>query len=586
MFRTTKLFAAVVGASLCGAPVAYAQQTNAADGNSANNACLSAAAESQLRQRETALLGPDHAAAHAQARVHQCRVAKGLEQPVTPDPQLLAIASATPSSSIGSWSAPIAVPVAGIASVLLNNGKVLFWSYDSTQYLNPTSSNSGVAYVWDPVTKTGHSVAAPYNLWCGGQTILADGRVYSAGGNLRYPDPSAPTGQQGWEGALSDYTFNPNDETWTKQPDMSVGRWYPTVTQLADNTVVIASGFDQSGSQAITQAVELFTPSALINGVGSMAAVSIHDSTGLYPYQYLMPSGQMAQIGPDLSNTFLLTPGTWSWNGFPNMINYHYGLANGVIVADASGTTLRQTIMIAGGASLTSAISDNEWLDSTNPSTGWKQYPQWLQGRHNANTVILPDGTLFTVGGSPDTTNYGTNPSTGTLPYPIFESELYNKPAYDPTGQWVKMAPNTLRAAYHSTAILLPDATVLLSEDDEDYPSGAQHYVQIYTPPYLLKGGARPSINSAPSKVTVGQTFSITTSSTKIASVALIAPGATTHGNDMHQRFIKLHSSHGNTNKVNVSIPSSRALVPPGYYMIFVIDSNGVPSAARFVQVS
>jgi len=562
---------------------------HAAPGSGA--ACRDPAAEASLRAKETALLGTAHAKEHAQARAQQCRKLLGSQTAPSPDPQILAAASSLPTSTVGQWSAPIAVPVAGIASVLLNTGNVLFWSYDPTQYLNPSSTNDGKAYIWNPTSPTmGHFVNPPSNIWCGGQTTLADGRVYVAGGNLRYPDPNAPAGTQNWEGALTEYTFNPKTETWMQQPPMSVGRWYPTVTQLADNTVVISSGYDDSGTANVTQIVEQFTPSTDINGVGKIADVTMHDPTGLYPFQYLTATGQLSQFGPSYNNSFMVTPGTWSWSAIPNMNVSHYGYANGVIATDASVTPATQIITIAGGENGTTAISNNEWFDVNNPSAGWRQFPQWLQVRHNSNTVILPDGTLFTVGGSPDPTTYGSTPCPNdpslTCPNPIYESELYSKPAYDPTGKWVQVAPNTVRAAYHSSAILLPDATVLLSEDDWDYPSGATHYVQVYSPPYLFKGTTRPSITSAPIQVTVGQTFSMTTSTTKIASVVLIAPGAVTHANDMHQRFIKLRSSHGNTSKLTATIPGSHSIVPPGDYLLFIVDSNGVPSLGKFIKVT
>lgn len=541
----------------------------------APKACLSPDVETRLKQRDTALLGPDHAAHHAEARARQCRVAKGLEKVARPDAQVLAAAAAQPTSAIGQWSASFTIPVAGITSVLLNNGKVLFWAYDPAHYLVPTASNTGVAAIWNPATKTGYSIPAPENIWCGGQTILSDGRVYLAGGNLRYPDPNA--NPSGWEGSFSNYTFNPNNETWTKQPDMTSGRWYPTATQQADNKVVITSGFDQSGTQAVTQTVDLFTPAAAIDGVGTVMRLPDHDPTGLYPFQYLMPSGKMLQAGPSYTNSSLLTPGTWTWSPIPNinMLSSHYGYTNGIIYTDASGTPIKQIIMIAGGENGVTVISNNEWLDSTNPTVGWKQYPQWLQARHNGNTVILPDGTLFTVGGNSATTTYD-----GAL----FESELFNKPADDRTGQWVQMAPNTIRAAYHSSAILLPDATVLLSEDDIDYPQRFTRQVQIYSPPYLFKG-SRPQITSAPSAVSRGQSFSVRADTPKIVSVMLIAPGAVTYGNDMHQRGVKLPFKNSGPN-LTVTIPNSSSLVPPGWYMLFIVDQNGIPSVAKFARVS
>jgi hypothetical protein len=357
---------------------------------------------------------------------------------------------------------------------------------------------------------------------------------------------------------------------------MSTGRWYPTATKLADNRVVITSGFDQTGSANTTDVVELFTPSASMDGVGTISTVSFHEPSGLYPFQYVVASGQMMQAGPSASNTVLLTPGSWSWSSIPNMLSSHYEWGNGVLYTDASVTPIKQVVMIAGGAVGDTAISNNEWFDVGNPGAGWRQFPQWLQARHNANTVILPDGTLFTVGGNRSSSGYDN---------PYFESELYNKAAGDPTGSWIQMSPNTIQAAYHSSAILLPDATVLLSQDDMDPSAASAHQVQIYSPPYLFKG-SRPTVGGVPGSLSLGQTFSVTISTPNIASVALVAPGAVTHANDMHQRYIKLQNQKSGSKNLRITIPASSAVVPPGYYMLFVIDSHGVPSVAKFVRIS
>ena len=544
-----------------------------------NDACLSTTVEAALKLRETALLGARHASEHADARAYQCQIKAGRVAQLKDAPVSTAAASSV-AAEAGRWSAPFVIPVAGITAVLLHTGKVLFWSYDPANVATPNAGNTGVAMLWDPVTRLASSVPPPENIWCGGQTILSDGTVFVAGGNLRYPDPTAPAGQTGSQGALSAYTFNPASQAWTRQPDMANGRWYPTVTKLADNRVVITSGYDETGSQAINQAVEVFTPSADdANGVGSMSAVAIHNSFGTYPLQFVMPSGQVLQAGPPFNNSVLLTPqasGTWPLSTVPPMQASHYGYGNGISVTNAAQTEARQVVMIAGGTNNGVVGTNNEWLDGMNPGAGWKPYPQWLQARHNANTVILPDGTLFTVGG---------NSSAGTYNDPLFESELYNKSAEDTSGTWVRMAPNSIPAAYHSSAILLPDATVLLSEDDRDPTQASTHRAQIYSPPYLFRG-QRPAIVSGPSTLQAGSSYSFSVDTgKKIVAATLLAPGAVTHANDMHQRLVRL-SMRQTGSEIRITLPASKALLPPGYYMLFLVNDKGVPSVARFVRVS
>jgi hypothetical protein len=543
-------------------------------GPSGMSACQDSARETKLLQRETARLGRAHAQEHAQARLHHCRVLQGLE---AEEPEL-SVAMLGPSrpERDGKWSEPFEIPIAGIASVLLHNGKLLFWAYDPAHYQDPDASNIGVSYVWDPATRTGHFIDTPENLWCGGQTILADGRVFVAGGNLRFPDPRAPAGRQGWEGDASTYIFDPAAERFIRQPEMAHGRWYPTVTQLPDDSAIITSGYDESGTQAVNAQVERFVPAPRADGVGGLAVVATHPLLGLYPFQYVLPSGSVLQAGPERGNSSLLNPSGWAWTGLPHLRADHDGQANGIIYTDASATPPRQVVVVAGGRN---EPPNNEWLDSYKPQAGWHDYPKWNTQRHNANTVILPDGTLLTVGGNNARDNYG-----GTL----FSAERYSATADKLDGDWFEVAPHKIHAAYHSSAILLPDATVLLSEDDrtQTVEAAAHHKFQVYSPPYLF-AGIRPTL-SAPAQLARGQSFSVTATAAPgrtIASAVLIAPGAVTHGNDMHQRFLKLPLALA-AGTITATVPASPPLVPPGYYMLFIIDSAGVPSVASFVHIA
>jgi hypothetical protein len=592
-------------------PPALAQRATDAPAGSAaalhlpGTVCQTPAVEAALLQRESNVLGRAHAEEHARMRAQQCEAERGLrpvpaQGPAKSGPATLqedaavleaadalaadinassgspnAARAAKAGSSQGRWSDPFLIPVVGITSVLLHTGKVLFWSYDPVNWDNPASSTSGVAYIWDPATRTGHSIAPPENLWCAGQTLLADGRVFIAGGNLRYPDPNAPAGYTGWEGTLTTYTFNPATESFVRQPNMLRGRWYPTTTRLADNRVVITSGYDETGTEAITNNVEIFTPSADPAGVGSIVLAGTHDPTGLYPLQYLLSGGSMLEAGP-APPSFLYDPAANRWIQLPAMLNPHWSYGNGIIYTDASGATPRQVVMVAGGLNISQSLTANEWLDGNYPAAGWQPFPQWLQRRHNANTVILPDGKLLTIGG-----NRGLN----TYDDPLLQTELYSAEPTVTSGQWQAMAPHAIQAAYHSTAILLPDATVLLSQDDMDRSAAAaaQHKAQVYSPPYLFKG-KRPNIKTAPTSVSRGQSFDVGTDRS-VASAMLIAPGATTHSNDMHQRAIRLQVQPGSAG-LTATIPNSPAIVPSGYYMLFVLDSTGVPSVARFVRVA
>jgi hypothetical protein len=102
---------------------------------------------------------------------------------------------------------------------------------------------------------------------------------------------------------------------------------------------------------------------------------------------------------------------------------------------------------------------------------------------------------------------------------------------------------------------------------------------EFYSPPYLFKG-ARPTISSAPATLTYGQVFTVQTpDAARIASVSLIRYGAVTHSINMAQVYLPLTFSAG-SGSLTVTAPASGNLAPPGYYMLFIVDSNGVPSIA------
>ena len=155
---------------------------------------------------------------------------------------------------------------------------------------------------------------------------------------------------------------------------------------------------------------------------------------------------------------------------------------------------------------------------------------------------------------------------------------------FDPVaGQWTLMAQQIAQRTYHSTALLLPDGRVLSAGSDQG--GTLERTVEIYSPPYLFRG-ARPTIASAPSTLTYGQSFSIRTPyAENISRVELIRPGSATHSVNFDQREIPLAFTQG-AGTITATITANAAEAPPGYYMLFIVDSGGVPAVAPFVLLS
>ena len=139
---------------------------------------------------------------------------------------------------------------------------------------------------------------------------------------------------------------------------------------------------------------------------------------------------------------------------------------------------------------------------------------------------------------------------------------------------------------YHSEALLLPDGRVVVlgggrfNGIDE---STDQLSAEFFSPPYLFKG-SRPVISSAPGQLSYGQPFTVQTpDASRIANVSLIRFGAVTHAINMGQRFLPLNFTVG-TGSLTVTAPANSNLAPPGNYMLFILDTNGVPSLAAIVH--
>ena len=106
---------------------------------------------------------------------------------------------------------------------------------------------------------------------------------------------------------------------------------------------------------------------------------------------------------------------------------------------------------------------------------------------------------------------------------------------------------------------------------------------QIYKPPYLFKG-SRPVIKASPAEISYGTRFKIKVSG-DIESVAMIRTGPVTHNWDWGNRYVKLAIHKANRRRVVVSAPAGPGLVVPGFYMLFVVSEEGVPSVAKLVHL-
>jgi hypothetical protein len=358
--------------------------------------------------------------------------------------------------------------------------------------------------------------------------------------------------------------FDPGTSSWTVGSNMSYARWYPTSVELADGTELELSGSDETG-KVIQPTLESYNYSTGTWAILPASANIPADALQVYPRMSLLPSGKVFLSAP-AANTYLFDPTTNTWS-FIAASNFGFRYFAPHVLLPG-----QQKILVAGG-SLThfnggaDATNTAEIIDMSAAIPAWVNATPMNYARYNENLVLLPDGTVLVVGGGGGGGQY-TNP--------VLAPELY-----DPkTGQWTVMASQAIQRTYHSTAVLLPDGRVLSSGSDNG--ASTEHTYEIFSPPYLFNG-ARPVIQAAPASIGYGSSFTITTAdASTITRVALIRPSATTHADNMDQRYVDLTFTTG-SGTIQATAPANGNLAPPGYYMLVIVNANGVPSVMPFL---
>ena len=440
----------------------------------------------------------------------------------------------------------------GVHVALLPNGKVL--AYDSVGD-NATETypvhNFTRATVWDPATgaQTSVNVDTGFNIFCSGLAHLMDGSLFIAGGNK----------DAQLNGIVETHLFNPTTNTWSLGPNMAAGRWYPSVTPLRNGEMLITEGGPD-------------IPEVRTTGgpLRSLSTASLN--LPLYPWIDVAPDGRAFYSGPDQTMRSLDTTGTGAWQTFSqrDSLNRSYGSH---AVYDTG------KILVAGGGNST---TDARVINLNGATPQVSATAPMAYGRRQHNLTVLADGTVLATGGN------SSGASLVDLNAGVYNAELWI-PA---SGTWRTLAAMQVTRQYHSTALLLPDGRVLSAGGGICGTCDQVHYLaknaEIFSPPYLFDSSGNPATRptmSVQGPVNYGQQFQVNTPDpASISKLALVRLGAVTHSVNMEQRYVPLSYTRG-TSALTAAAPANENIAPPGYYMLFAIDSNGVPSIAKFVQV-
>ncbi len=480
-----------------------------------------------------------------------------------PAPALPAAVPVNPEDSqvLGQWGPILSWPHIAVSAANLPDGRILtFASNERTRF--PSGPEFTYAATWDPAT--GEFIELNnenHDMFCAHLVMLADGRVFINGGRNTVRLTTT-----------FDYTTN----SWQAIDNMNDPRWYPTTVAMPDGEVVTFSG--SGGRDTVERWDEGLGWQRLSIDWSSIANANGFESHW-WPYTFLAPDGNIFHMGPTEEMHWIDPTGAGS------MSSVNLNVPGAAYPKHAAVSFYEPgKVVIAGGAAIhadpgnSAGSTETAYTVDMNHATPVIDViDPMIHPRRFANAVMLPNGEMLVVGGNTSGIKFN---DTGTVLAP----EIWNPQ----TGQWREVADMDVPRNYHSLALLLTDGRVLSAGGGLCGCSADHQDAQIYTPPYLFAADGslapRPSISAAPQTVGLSEDFSVAATS-NAQSFSLIRMVATTHGLTTDSRFINVPFTEDTSGNYTLTAHDNPNVMTPGYWMLFVVDADGVPSVAHVLQV-
>jgi plastocyanin len=452
----------------------------------------------------------------------------------------------------GRWEEiPGAPEVAFMHSVLLpGTQRVLYWGYTRADQSRVWDYSAAPGTYMLPANQPADSPGldpSTSDMWSAEHTILD-----TAAGTALIHGGFSPN---------KAFAFDPGTLTWTRVADTAQDRFYSTTLTLSDGRAATLYG-------SASKSIEIYT-----HGVGWAAPIAMPAAMNhhqYYPWTYVLPDGRLFIAGPhDPTHRFDLAA-LGATESFPTL---HGNRSTGGEKGTSVLLMLRPpdyrpiVYIIAGNTPTTEKTA--EMIDLAAATPAWASLPDLNLARNQQLTAtLLPDGRVFIAGGVSGGADGGV-------------CEIFD-PRNAADG-WVVGPAMKYVCSYHSSFILLADGSIVGGGDPQ--VGGAPTPHERFFPDYFDM--LRPVVTGAPAAINYGTTFSVNTpNAADVLEVVLLRAGAVTHGFNMSQRGIECVISGVGAGTVNVDAPPQANLAPPGWYLLFVLNSSRVPSSGRWIRLT
>jgi hypothetical protein len=498
-------------------------------------------------------------------------------------------------------------------------GKILIFG----DWKSPTMGTTHTRiYAIDPEAVTSPKNLPAQNLFCGGQAFLADGRLLIAGGTVAWPEvpgdqplPADKPHGHHYNGERVTYMFLPRQEKYVQvknlkfQPQSTSiggGRWYPTLVTLHSGHVWAVGGHPDIGDtfegRHNNNTPEYYSPSTddwTLTTAARTAPGGVN--TDSYPRFNLLPDGTLLSDtvglgdGNRLFDPFagawiaapFTTPGNWDGNF------YDRGSSATSVLLPLLPPDYKPRVLLVNGVQPFICDPAAKVFAATSARKGTAVG----KSRTHGCSVLLPTGAVLVTGGvsyHPHPTEANANFARG-----VFETEIYDPGGFGNPEGWTTLGAgeeSSVVRGYHSVALLLPDGRIWAAGSTEGFTEvkgsstitqagAAEHRAEVFSPTYVTQSN-RPTITNCPANIGYNMAFTVTTPQAgSVSRVAVTRCGSITHAFNSDQRYVGLNFTKGSSS-LTVTSPPDAKIAPPGYYMLWIIDSQGrVCQLAKFIRI-